>query len=134
MTQTCNRLPGRLWHGEGHLSLAWVLASEWENVLLALRQVNAEYAAFPVEHYGWLVLTTARLRGHNVPDTLLKREHWLEEFLQKHASELMLCSPGWLAAVTGGDRRSDGRRAITRRQTGRYGPEATVSRRAEPAG
>jgi hypothetical protein len=95
MTQTCNRLPGRLWHGEGHLSLAWVLSSEWEDFLLALRLANTEYAAFPVEHYGWLVLTTTRIRGRNVRDIPREREHWLEDFLQKHGSERMLCSPGW---------------------------------------
>jgi hypothetical protein len=82
-------------HPEGRLSLAWIPAAEWEDFLLAVELAGGEYAAFAVEHYGWLVLTTARLHGRNVRDIPREREYWLEDFLQKHNCEMMLCSPGW---------------------------------------
>jgi hypothetical protein len=95
MKSDLKRLPAHLGHREGPLFLAWVPADEWADFLPAIRLAGAEYAAFPVEHYGWLVLTTARLRGRNVRDIGGEREHWLQDFYQKLSSEFMLCSPGW---------------------------------------
>jgi hypothetical protein len=95
MKRDLKRLPAHLCYREGPLFLAWVPADEWEDFLPAIRLANAEYAAFPVEHYGWLVLTTARLRGRNVRDIAGGQEHWLQDFYQKLSSEFMLCSPGW---------------------------------------
>jgi hypothetical protein len=101
MTRDLKRLAAHLCHREEPLSLAWVVADEWEDFLLAIRLANAEYAAFPVEHYGWLVLTTARLRGRNVRGIGREREHWLQYFYQKLSSEFMLCSPGWSDDLVG---------------------------------
>jgi hypothetical protein len=85
----------RLLHAADRLSLAWVPADEFEDVVLAIERVGAVYAAFSVEHNGWVVVTTARLRGRNVRDIPREGEHWLQDFWRKYGNELVLCSPGW---------------------------------------
>jgi hypothetical protein len=95
MIDVLERLLAHQLHAEEPLSLAWVPADEWQDVLLAIEWSGGEYAAFGVEHYGWVVVTTARLPGRTVHEIPQDQEHWLEEFWRKHASELMLRSPGW---------------------------------------
>jgi hypothetical protein len=82
-------------HAADRPSLAWVPADEFEDVVLAIGRAGGEYAAFSVERYGWLVVTTARLCGRNVRDIPREGEHWLHDFWRKYGSELMQCSPGW---------------------------------------
>jgi hypothetical protein len=100
VTLHLKRLMAHLKHPSGRLSLVWVLPDEWENLLLDLELARSEYIAFPVDAYGWLVLTTARVRGSSVCAVAgEEEENWVQDFARKHGSELVLCSPGWADAA-----------------------------------
>jgi hypothetical protein len=84
------------------LFLAGVRTEAWARILLDLELAHADYAAFPVERRGWVVLSTWFRRAVLCSDVTKVRQHLFLLYSTQLGTAGLRLSEGWAAGAHSG--------------------------------